>query len=132
MNTGQVWFYEIENDGFDPDKIVGGGRPETPEKNNIPDLLKQWRIYKKSGFKEPPGEQANALLEPDSDMPRCWWADADLISANDFSLAAGRYKPQVGEKPPEEDPIDIVNSVLDIENKITEGLKKLQRMIAER
>jgi len=129
MNTGQVWFYEIENDGFDPDKIVGGGRPETPKKNNIPDLLKQWRIYKKSGFKEPPGEQANALLEPDSDMPRCWHADAELIAGNDYSLAAGRYKPQVAEKPPEEDPEELIENVLTIEKEITAGLERLLKEI---
>ena len=27
----KVWFYEIKNDGYDPDKITGGGRPETPD-----------------------------------------------------------------------------------------------------
>lgn len=125
MNTGQVWFYEIENDGFDPDKIVGGGRPETPEKNNIPDLLKQWQIYQESEFKQPPGEQANALLEPDSDIPRCWKADAELISGNDYSLAAGRYKPQIGEKPQEEEPADLITEVISVEETIIDGLKSL-------
>jgi len=32
----QVWFYEVKNDGFNPDKITGGGRPETPKINDIP------------------------------------------------------------------------------------------------
>jgi len=123
----KVWFYEVQNDGYDPDKIVGGGRPETPEKNNIPDLLRQWRQYKESGFSDPPGEQANALLEPDSEMPRCWWADADLIGVNDFSLAAGRYKPQVGEKLPEEDPKELIEDVLKIEKEILTGLEELSK-----
>ncbi len=35
----KVWFYDVRADGFDPDKISGGGRPETPERNDIPDLL---------------------------------------------------------------------------------------------
>lgn len=125
MNTDKVWFYEVNNDGFDPDKIVGGGRPETPEKNNIPDLLKQWRVYKESGFRKLPGEEANALLEPDSKMPTCWWTDAELIAGNDYSLAAGRYKPQIGEKPPEEDPKELINELSEIENGISNGLKKL-------
>jgi len=125
MNTKKVWFYEVINDGFDPDKIVGGGRPETPEKNNIPDLLKQWHIYKESGFKEPSGEQANALLEPGSEMPRCWKADAELIVANDYSLAAGRYKPQVGEKPPEEDPKELIENLVKYEKEILSGLNNL-------
>jgi hypothetical protein len=37
--TRHVWFYEVRNDGYDPDKIQGGGRPETPDKNDIPELL---------------------------------------------------------------------------------------------
>ncbi len=129
MNTGQVWFYEIENDGFDPDKIVGGGRPETPEKNNIPDLLEHWHIYKESDFNEPPGEQANALLEPDSVMPRCWHADAELIAGNDYSLAAGRYKPQVGEKPSDEDPKELIDDILKIEKEIAADLERLLKEI---
>ncbi|MGQ0651128.1 MAG: type I restriction-modification system subunit M [Betaproteobacteria bacterium] len=58
----KVWFYEIRNDGFDPDKISGGGRVETPEKNDIPDLLVQWRFYKGSGFAAAPGLEANIGL----------------------------------------------------------------------
>jgi type I restriction enzyme M protein len=125
INTQNIWFYEVENDGYDPDKIVGGGRPETPERNNIPDLLKQWRIYKESDFKELPGEKANALLEPDSDPPRCWWADADLIEANDFSLAAGRYKPQVGENPSEEDPTTLIKKIIELEKSIVNDLESI-------
>ena len=34
-----MWFYEIRNDGYDPDKIQSGSRPETPEKNDVPGLL---------------------------------------------------------------------------------------------
>lgn len=37
-------------DGASP----SSGRPETPERNDIPDLLTQWRLYKKSGFRKPP------------------------------------------------------------------------------
>ena len=44
--TTQVWFYEIRNDGYDPDKIQGGGRPETPSQNDIPGLLAAWADYK--------------------------------------------------------------------------------------
>ena len=37
--TRHMWFYEIRNDGNDPDKIQSGSRPETPEKNDVPGLL---------------------------------------------------------------------------------------------
>src|SRR5208337_4974007 len=31
VKLDKIWFYEIRNDGFDPDKIAGGVRPLTPE-----------------------------------------------------------------------------------------------------
>jgi type I restriction enzyme M protein len=54
----KVWFYQINNDGYDPDKITGGGRPETPDQNELPEMLRQWKAFKDSGFKKarPPSE----------------------------------------------------------------------------
>jgi len=123
--TGKIWFYEVRADGYDPDKISGGGRPETPERNDIPDLLEQWKSYKKSGFKKPPGIKAGTLLTPGSDEPRCWWAPAKLVSDNEYNLAAGRYKPQIAEKAPDDDPKELIQEVLDIEKAITTGLEDL-------
>lgn len=121
----KVWFYEIANDGYDPDKVSGGGRTETPGKNDIPDLLAQWEDYRKSGFKTPPGAEANEVLEPGSETPKCWWASVKLLAANDYNLAAGRYKPTISEAAPEEDPADLIREVLDIEREITKGLERL-------
>jgi type I restriction enzyme M protein len=123
--TDKVWFYDVRADGYDPDKITGGGRPETPERNDIPDLLTQWASYKKSGFKKPPGVEAAAQLEPGSKEPRCWWAPLKTIVENDYNLAAGRYKPQMAENPPDEDPAQLIHEVLVLEREITEGLQKL-------
>ncbi|HQH27051.1 MAG TPA: class I SAM-dependent DNA methyltransferase, partial [Oligoflexia bacterium] len=125
----KVWFYEIRADGFDPDKISGGGRPETPERNDIPDLLALWKNYKASGFKNPPGVEAGALLETGTEPPLCWWTTTKAIAAYDFNLAAGRYKPQVAEKAPDEDPAEIIREVLGIEKEITAGLEKLLKEI---
>jgi type I restriction enzyme M protein len=123
--TERVWFYEVKNDGYDPDKITGGGRPETPNENDIPDLMGQWQVYKESRFKEPPGIKAGTLLEAGSKEPKCWWAELSTIQENDYNLAAGRYKPQVAEAVPEEDPAELIREVLTIEQEITMGLKKL-------
>jgi type I restriction enzyme M protein len=123
--TNKVWFYEIKNDGYDPDKIQGGGRPETPEANDIPRLLGTWIEYKSSGFRKPPGKKANALLPPGSEEPKCWWADYEVIEGSDYNLTASRYKPQIGEEVPDEDPAELIREVLKIEREITDGLKKL-------
>jgi len=108
----KVWFYEIKNDGYDPDKITGGGRPETPDKNELPDLLRQWKTYRDSGFKAPPGAEAGALLPPGTAEAKCWWAWAGTIAENEYNLGAGRYKPQVAEKPPEEDVTELIVKTL--------------------
>ena len=125
----KVWFYEVRADGFDPDKIQGGGRPETPERNDIPDLLAKWKEYKKSGFKNPPGVEAGTILEPESDEPRCWWASIKAIEGNGYNLAAGRYKPQIAERPPDEDPAELIRGTLALEREIAEGLEKLLKEI---
>jgi type I restriction enzyme M protein len=127
--SGNVWFYEVRNDGFDPDKIVGGGRPETPEKNDIPDLLRQWKLYKESGFKNPPGAEAGTLLQPGSEEPRCWWASSETVAENSYNLTAGRYKPQVAELAPEEDPAELIREVLTLEREIVDGLEKLLKEV---
>lgn len=121
----KVWFYEIRADGFDPDKIQGGGRPETPDRNDIPELLYQWSRYKKSEFKYIPGIEAGKLLPPGSNKPRCWWATISSIAENDYNLAAGRYKPQIADESPEDDPAELIRDILKIEIEITEGLDKL-------
>lgn len=125
----KVWFYEIRADGFDPDKITGGGRPETPERNDIPDLLTQWAKFKKSGFKDVPGVEAGTLLPAGSDEFRCWWTTVKHISENEYNLAAGRYKPQVAEKVPDEDPAQLIRETLAIEREIADGLEKLLREV---
>jgi type I restriction enzyme M protein len=125
--NAKVWFYEIRADGFDPDKISGGVRPETPERNDIPDLLSQWKVYKNSKFADPPGVEAGTLLPAGSDDPRCWWAAINVITENEFNLAAGRYKPQIAEPPPEEDPALLIRDALTIEREIARGLERLLR-----
>ncbi|MEW6184215.1 MAG: class I SAM-dependent DNA methyltransferase [Thermodesulfobacteriota bacterium] len=129
ISNGKVWFYEIRADGFDPDKISGGGRPETPDRNDIPDLLLKWTEYKRSGFKKIPGVEAGTLLPAGSEESRCWWATIESITGNDYNLAAGRYKPQIAEKSPDEDPAELIREILVIEQVITNGLDKLLKEI---
>ena len=129
--SGTVWYHEVLNDGFDPDKISGGVRPETPELNDIPGVLDVWREYKASGFKTPPGIEANAVLTPGTEPPKSWWATVEAIAENDYNLAAGRYKPTVAEKPSDDKPADLIRQVLKLEGEITDGLEKLLKDVEE-
>lgn len=121
----KVWFYEVKNDGFDPDKVSGGGRPETPDRNDIPELMKAWESYKADGFAKPSGPEGNSVLEPGSEEPKSWWITLDAIRDNDWNLAAGRYKPTVPEERDDEDPADLIRAVLKGEREIVLGLEKL-------
>lgn len=121
----KVWFYEVRADGFDPDKISGGCRPETPERNDIPDLLAQWVTYKQSRFANPPGVEAGTLLPAGSEETRSWWASVGQVADNDYNLAAGRYKPQIAEKAPDEEPAELIRETLAIEREIADGLERL-------
>ncbi len=120
-----VWFYEIGNDGYDPEKISGGGRIETPEKNDIPELLNQWKAYKANRFETSPGVEANTLLPLGSSEPRFWWAKKEVIAENGFNLSSSRYKPQIAQEVTEEDPVALIREVLVLEKGIQSGLKKL-------
>ena len=83
--TGRVWFYEIGNDGYDPDRIQGGGRPRRRGRTTFPGLMAAWGEYKASGYREPPGVEAGAVLDAGSDEPRCWWAAFDAVADNDYN-----------------------------------------------
>jgi type I restriction enzyme M protein len=120
-----IWFYEIKADGYDPDKISGGGRPETPERNDIPDLVLKWNEYKKSKFKNPPGIKVDTLLKAGTDQPSCWWATVETITENGYSLAASRYKPQIAETTSQEDPVQLIKETVTLEREIVRGLEKL-------
>jgi len=120
-----VWFYELKNDGYDPDKITSGVRAETPEQNEIPAMLAEWKKFKDSGYKSPPGVEGKSLLEPGSDEPKAWWVTNEELAYSDFNLSAARYKPQVGEKPPEEDPVELLEDSAKQEIDIIRGLHGL-------
>ncbi len=129
VGESKVWFYDVKNDGFDPDKITGGGRQATPEKNDIPTMLRLWAEYKASGFSAPPGVEGGTLLAAGEPEPTCWWSTAEAIAQHDFNLASGRYKPQVHQAAPEEDPADLIRQTLAIEKEISSGLEKLLKEV---
>jgi type I restriction enzyme M protein len=124
-SSSKVWFYEIKNDGYDPDKVSGGGRVETPNENGIPALLKAWAIYKASNFQNPPGPEANTLLEADPEEPACWWASLGRIAESGYNLSAGSFKPSQASKGNDDDPNKLIAELVGIEKSILDGLEKL-------
>lgn len=123
--TNRIWFYEIRNDGYDPDKIQQGGRPETPKENDIPSLVAAWSQYEASRFAKTPGIETGRVLPAGSAEPCSWWASIEGIAENDFNFASFRYKPLVAEEVPDEDPVELIREVLALEKEVSQGLKSL-------
>ena len=121
----KVWFYDVRADGFDPKNVATSNRHLTPIENNIPDLLVQWDIYKKSGFRNPTGIEGETLLTGLSSVPRCWWVTVKTIEENDYNLAAKRYKPQFLENVSEDDATELIRETIAIERDIAIGLEQL-------
>jgi REP element-mobilizing transposase RayT len=98
--TQSVWFYDLTADGFSLDD------KRTPiEANDIPDLLTKW-----------PQRQEG---------PHSYRVPIEKIRENDFSLAAGRYKPVVVEVVKHDHPSKILAEVLTIEERIGRQAQKL-------
>ncbi len=91
--TQSVWFYDMTADGFSLDDKRG-----PIEANDIPDVAVKW-----------PGrdEGANSYRVP-----------IEKIKANDWSLAAGRYKPVTTVAVNHDDAADILGDVLKLESEI--------------
>ena len=91
--TKSVWFYDLTADGFSLDD------KRTPiEANDLPDLLVKW-----TGRDEGP----NSYRVP-----------IEKIKENEWSLAAGRYKPVTTEAINHDAPADILRGLLKVETEI--------------
>ena len=92
-STKSVWFYDITADGYSLDD------KRTPiEANDLPDLLAKW----------PSREEG----------PNSYRVPIEKIRENDWSLAAGRYKPLTTAAVNHDAPAEILGDVLKLENEI--------------
>ena len=88
-----VWFYDLTADGFSLDD------KRTPiDANDIPDVLAKW----------PDREEG----------PNSYRVPIEKIRENDWSLAAGRYKPVTTTAVNHDAPAEILGDVLKLENEI--------------
>jgi type I restriction enzyme M protein len=106
--TSQVWFYEVKSDGRD---LGVTRRPIDDHDGDLPDMLERWR-----------GEK-------DKESDRSWWADVDEIRANNYNLTASRYRPFEVKAVEHEDPVMLINRLLELEQEIQQGLDGLLVMV---
>lgn len=105
--TQSVWFYDITADGYSLDD----NRSPT-DANDIPDLLTKWPSRE---------EGQNSYRVP-----------IEKIKANDWSLAAGRYKSVTTEIVNYDAPANILDDVLKLENEIIKRGNALMAQIGKK
>ena len=105
--TKEVWFYDMESDGFSLDDK----RTEQPDKNDIPDILEQ---FKKRLKERPKGRKG-----------KCFFIPIQEIKDNNYDLSISKYKEIVYEEVKYEDPNILKKKILKLERDIITELEKL-------
>jgi type I restriction enzyme M protein len=105
--TKSVWFYDLTADGFSLDD-----KRAHIQANDIPDAIAKW----------PKREEG----------PNSYRAPIEKIRENDWSLAAGRYKPVTREAVNHDAPTEILRDVLNFESEIIQRGNALLETIGEK
>ncbi|MBU5349152.1 type I restriction-modification system subunit M [Paenibacillus lautus] len=113
--TDQVWFYDMQADGYSLDDNRRELDLDKHEDNNIPDIIAR--------FKNLEAEQERARTEQSFFVP------VDDIRANKYDLSINRYKEQVHEEISYAPPKQILKEISELEEEITVGLRKLGEML---
>ena len=128
--TDQVWFYDMQADGWSLDdkrqpllaEELLGPNParalatEEHVKNNLPDLLARWQ-------QREAGERQRARTEQSFCVPK-----AD-IAAQGYDLSINRYKEVVHEAVEHEPPLAILAKLKRLEDEIQAGMAELEGML---
>ena len=155
--TDQVWFYNVEADGWSLDdkrtpllpedklgpvptlaRHPGEGRdpfsfalsPEDHAKNNLPDVLARWRTLHPSPTVR--GAGGEGTQSPEISRPRTAQSfcvpKAD-IAAQGYDLSLNRYKEVVHEAVEHRAPKEILADLAKLEEEIQRGMKELEGML---
>ena len=128
--TDQVWFYDVEADGWSlddkrtpllpEDKLGPAPRaaldPQEHEKNNLPDVLARW--VQRDGAERKRPRTAQSFSVPKAD-----------IAAQGYDLSLNRYKEVVHEAIEHRAPKEILADLAKLEEEIQRGMKVLEEML---
>jgi type I restriction enzyme M protein len=118
--TDQVWFYDMQADGFSLDDkrtALNGGH----ESNNIPDIVARWGGVRSGGGVEERrrGRTAQSFFVPKEEL-----------AANDYDLSINRYKEIVYEEIAYDPPLVILDELAQLEAEIQQGMAELREMLS--
>jgi type I restriction enzyme M protein len=128
--TDQVWFYDVEADGWSLDDKRTPLLPEDKlgpvprvaldaddhAKNNLPDVLVRWRG--RNGSERERARTAQSFCVPKAD-----------IAAQGYDLSLNRYKEMVHEAVEHRAPKEILAELAKLEEEIQRGMKELEGVL---
>jgi type I restriction enzyme M protein len=113
--TDDVWFYDMEADGFSLDDKRTELDHAKHQRDNIPDLLERW---KSRATEKERARTDQSFLVPKSD-----------IEANGYDLSINRYKEVVHEQSKLDSPLQILSELKAIEAAIQVEITTLEGML---
>ena len=119
--TERVMFLHADNDGYKLD-----ANHNTPiDDDDLPALIEAFRDREaRLGIWQ--ARDANA------EWPENWWfAEADAIRANDYNMAANRYRPATRARVEHRDPLEILDELRTLETEILCEIDKLAVAVME-
>ena len=113
--TNNVWFYNMEADGFSLDDRRIPLNQQIHTENNIPDLINR--------FKNPDAEILRTRTE------QSFFVTLSEIQENGYDLSKNRYKEMKYETTATESPKVVLSKILTLEKEILNGLDDLERLL---
>jgi len=113
--TDNVWFYDMQADGYSLDDKRNPLDADKHENNNLPDILARWQNRD--------AESGRARTEQSFLVPK------DEIAGNGYDLSINRYKEVVHEAVDYDPPQKILAELKVLEEEIMQGMDELEGML---
>ena len=114
--TDNVWFYDMQADGYSLDDKRNPLVVDKHDSNNLPDILTRWNKRKAEAKRE---RTEQSFLVPKAE-----------IVGNDYDLSINRYKQVIHEAVEHQPPQKIVAELKSLESEISNGVRELEEMLA--
>lgn len=113
--TDNVWFYDMQADGYSLDDKRTELDLQRHEDNNIPDIIQRFHNLE--------AEKERVRTE------QSFFVSVEEIRENKYDLSINRYKESTYEEVEYESPKEIIRTLQQLETEIQQGLKELEDMI---
>ncbi|MOA20994.1 N-6 DNA Methylase [compost metagenome] len=124
-STEQVWFYDLQADGYSLDDKRTPLKGE--DSNDLPDAIEQWRRYRR--MVEANISSPTIVRELGDKTRKAFVVEAAAIAANKYDLSINRYKEVVYQAEQYEEPKVILHRLKALEQEILADLEELEGML---